>query len=462
MHITWRDLAELAAYEDARVGRVFNHRRPRRYPRAVVKATSVEDIIAAVKLAKEQNCRVAVRSGGHSWAAWSVRDDSILIDLGNFKSWTVDAENRRAQVTPSVTGRELNGMLTTEHGLMFPGGHCPDVGLGGFLLQGGMGWNCRGWGWACERVKAVDVVTAEGEALHCNQEENQELYWAARGAGPGFPAIVTKYHLDLIKYPKDGFRSSGYLYPMSKYHEAFSWIVSITPEYDQDTEIVAVAQYVDGREEPCLFILFVTLKHTVEEAQTALAPAHESRPEGTFHEWVCQEDSLANQYIAQAKANPDGHRYAVDNAYINNDADLPKVLEEAFTTLPHRKAFTLWYAMNPCSRRELSDMALSVQSDHYLALYAVWEDEKDDTRCQGWVKGVMQRVQRHSVGAYLGDSDFQERQTRYWSESNGAQLREIRRKWDPTGRICGYLDKGDVSGVKGLANVHEWEAAPQL
>jgi hypothetical protein len=24
------------------------------------------------------------------------------------------------------------------------GGHCPTVGIGGFLLQGGMGWNCRG------------------------------------------------------------------------------------------------------------------------------------------------------------------------------------------------------------------------------------------------------------------------------------------------------------------------------
>jgi FAD/FMN-containing dehydrogenase len=109
----------------------------------VVNATCVEDIIAAVKLAKERNCRVAVRSGGHSWAAWSVRDESILIDLGNFKEWTVDAENFVAQVTPRVTGRELNEMLVNEYGLMFPGGHCPDVGLGGFLLQGGMGWNCR-------------------------------------------------------------------------------------------------------------------------------------------------------------------------------------------------------------------------------------------------------------------------------------------------------------------------------
>jgi FAD/FMN-containing dehydrogenase len=143
MQIIWRDTADPATYEEARIGRVFNHRRPQRYPIAVVKATSVEDIIAAVKLAAEQNCRVAIRSGGHSWAAWSVRDQSILIDLGNFKEIEADKDNRIARVTSSVTGRQLNGKLIPEYGLMFPGGHCPDVGLGGFLLQGGMGWNCR-------------------------------------------------------------------------------------------------------------------------------------------------------------------------------------------------------------------------------------------------------------------------------------------------------------------------------
>ena len=140
MQIIWQDSD---TYEDARIGRVFNHRRPQRFPLAVVKATCEEDIVAAVKLAIERNCRVAVRSGGHSWAAWSVRDNSILIDLGNFKQVEVDGENRIARATPSMTGRELNSILIRDHQLMFPGGHCPDVGLGGFLLQGGMGWNCR-------------------------------------------------------------------------------------------------------------------------------------------------------------------------------------------------------------------------------------------------------------------------------------------------------------------------------
>lgn len=128
-------------YEEARVGRVFNQRRPDRYPHGVVEATCVEDVVKAVNLAKEMNLRVSVRSGGHSWAAWSVRDNAILIDLGKLKRVELDERTNVANVSPSTTGRVLNKFLATK-GKMFGGGHCPDVGLGGFLLQGGMGWNC--------------------------------------------------------------------------------------------------------------------------------------------------------------------------------------------------------------------------------------------------------------------------------------------------------------------------------
>ncbi|KAJ5682092.1 uncharacterized protein N7477_002032 [Penicillium maclennaniae] len=413
MQIIWQDSD---TYEDARIGRVFNHRRPRRFPLAVVKATCEEDIVAAVKLAVERNCRVAVRSGGHSWAAWSVRDNSILIDLGNFKQVEVDAENRIARATPSMTGRELNSVLIRDHQLMFPGGHCPDVGLGGFLLQGGMGWNCRNWGWACERVEAVDVVTAEGNLLHCNAEQNSELYWAARGAGPGFPGVVTKFHLRLNPYPKNGgFRSSGYIYPIHCYREVFRWIIELSPTFDKDTEIAAISHFPEGSNEMRFFVLFVTMKDSAEAADKVLRPAQQSRPAGTVDERFSKEDSLDEQYNNQAAANPENHRYCADNAYMADDADVPAVLEEAFTTLPI--------------------------ANH--------------SHC-GWVRSIMEKVERHSVGAYLGDSDFQVRKTKFWADENAKRLMEIRRRWDPTGRICGYLDQGDVSGTQGLDNAHEW------
>lgn len=56
--------------------------------------------------------------------------------------------------------------------------------MGGFLLQGGMGWNARGWGWAAERIMAIDVVTADGVPVRADETQNADLFWAARGSAP--------------------------------------------------------------------------------------------------------------------------------------------------------------------------------------------------------------------------------------------------------------------------------------
>ncbi|CAK7234552.1 hypothetical protein SEUCBS140593_008982 [Sporothrix eucalyptigena] len=441
-------------YEHARIGRVFNHRRPDRYPLAVVEAKHEEHIVEAVKLANKLECRVSVRSGGHSWAAWSVRDDAILIDLGKYYELSYDAETHVAKVSPSITGRMLNTLLG-HHGRLFPGGHCPDVGVGGFALQGGMGWNCKNWGWACERVLGVDVVTANGELVHCDKYENTDLYFAARGAGPGFPGIVTRFYLQTLPV-FSCMRSAAYFYKKEDYRKAVSWITKLAEDYDQDTEIVAVSSFPGGGDELRVMVLLVTFKNSEEEARKALQVAEDSHPTGNVDGWFMKPTSLQSEYDDQAAANPEGHRYCVDNAYIDNDANVVSVMEKAFTTLPTKKSFTLWYSMAPCSRRPLPDMALSMQSDHYLALYTVWEHKHDDAGNRGWVQNIMQDVEKQSVGAYLGDSDFQVRQTRFWGQEQGQRLMKIRKERDPQGRICGFLDARDNSGADGLPNEHHW------
>lgn len=177
--------------------------------------------------------------------------------------------------------------------------------------------------------------------------------------------------------------------------------------------------------------------------------------------------SLPIQYAKQDASNPSGHRYCSDNAYIcNEEPDIPGVLEEAFTSLPSRKSFSLYFAMAPTSRRphyagtDLAapgSMALSMHSDHYYALYTVWEDEKDDEKCISHTHRILKGIEKHSVGSYLGDSDMQARDVKFWRDENAKRLMAIRKTWDPEGRICGFLDQGDKSGVEGLKNVNEWE-----
>ncbi|GKT57872.1 FAD binding domain protein [Colletotrichum tofieldiae] len=476
-------------YSTAVWGRVFNARRDfSRRPAAVVQATRKAHIAEAVRLAAEHGWRVSVRSGGHSWAAWSVRDEALLLDLGGFgkgiggeEGIVYDPATGVVSVAPARTGREVNGYLAGQIGgpgdesvegvgRWFPGGHCPDVGLGGFLLQGGMGWNCKNWGWACENVVAIDVVTADARELRCSETENADLFWAARGAGPGFPAIVTRFHLRTR--PLTGMFQSLYFYPLDRFEEILNWVIKVSPKASPELEIVLLALTPPGQTTPQIMANFLSFSPNPE----GLIPLHSSHPPRPLSTVFANPTSLPQQYVAQDAANPPSHRYISENAYVANDADVPGVLRKAFTELPTPQSFALYFSMNPCSRRRqagegaavangegagaggsMPDMALSMQSDHYFALYTCYPDAEDDERCQGWVNDVMAGVERESVGSYLGDADFRYRRTRFWGDEQGRRLMEVRRKWDPAGRIAGFLDPEDKSRAEGLKNEFEWK-----
>jgi FAD/FMN-containing dehydrogenase len=102
----------------------------------------MEQIQHAVQLAVDLDKQIRIRSGGHSLAGWTLCADSILIDLVDFRHLEYDATTAIASASPSATSAQLNDLLVP-HGRFVPVGHCGDVGLGGFFLQGGMGLNCR-------------------------------------------------------------------------------------------------------------------------------------------------------------------------------------------------------------------------------------------------------------------------------------------------------------------------------
>lgn len=140
--IIWASTSDPEAFTQAVWSRVYNGRRFSRQPRAVVQATTVEHVSGAVQLAAREGCRLSVRSGGHSWPAWSVRDDAILLDLAKFDILEYDEATQTVTCSPSITSDQLAAFLE-DKGRFFPVGHCPGVGMGGFTLQGGQGMNCR-------------------------------------------------------------------------------------------------------------------------------------------------------------------------------------------------------------------------------------------------------------------------------------------------------------------------------
>ena len=69
-------------------------------------------------------------------------------------------------------------------------GSSPDVGVVGYTLGGGLSWLGRRYGLASNRLLAVELVTADGELIRASRREHAELFWALRGGGGNFGAVV--------------------------------------------------------------------------------------------------------------------------------------------------------------------------------------------------------------------------------------------------------------------------------
>jgi FAD/FMN-containing dehydrogenase len=438
-------------YESARVYRIFNRRLADQQPAGVLRVATEHDVVLGVRLAKERGWQVAVRSGGHSWAQWSVRRDALVIDLGGLREMGYDPATRVATASPAIQGgAELSPFLES-HGRFFPGGHCPTVGIGGFLLQGGQGWNCRGWGWAAEYVEAIDVVTADGELVRADATQNSDLYWAARGAGPGFFGVVTRFHLRTRAYPKH-IGQTVHAYSLDDFDEVMTWLHDTHASVADCVEIVALTK-TDPMlgSHPVLLVTGVALVDDAVAADQALAPLRTSPAlDRALMVLDAVPTTMDEQRARQLVDNPEGHRWAVDNAWVSGSAaEVVPAMRRAYTTLPNDKSFTIWFSMAPL--RDLPDMAFSLQSEIYLASYVLWQDPTQDTAHEAWLAAAMADLEPVTVGQYLGDSDLSRRQLRVLSDEAWARLEEIRAARDPQGLFVSFL-----AGPSGAANRNHW------
>jgi FAD/FMN-containing dehydrogenase len=431
-------------FEDAAMSRVFNRRRPNRRPAAVLRAGSAADVAAGVRLANERGWQVTVRSGGHGWAVWSVREDALLIDLAALTDLAYDEATGIVVAGPAVRGGMDLDPYLAERGRFFNGGHCPTVGIGGFLLQGGMGWNCRGWGWAAERIVALDVVTADGEIVRADASQNADLFWAARGSGPEFPGIVTAFHLQTL--PRFAqLRQTTYVYPRELAADVLGWFHTARHNVPDTVELVVVGITAPlpaeiGYDGSVIVVDGVCFDDDPTAAAAALAPL-DTCPvaDRALLTKRCEPVQMEELRGEQIRANPEGHRYTVDNAYLAGPAEeVVRRMVPAFAELPTARSFSLWFDMGRAPERPL-DMALSMQTDLYYAAYVVHEDEADDALTRDWLNATMHSLEPVTAGCYLGDSDFTRRPQKFLSDESFARLQEIRAARDPSGVFPSYL-----------------------
>lgn len=175
-------------YADARL--IWNGLIDRR-PAIIAQCSGAADVVDAVNFAREHDLLVSIKGGGHNVTGNAVNDDGIVIDLSQMRGVHVDRSTGRVRVQGGATLGDLD-RETQLFGLAVPAGVVSTTGVAGLTLHGGAGHLRRKHGLTIDNLLSVDIVTADGELRRASATENEDLFWAVRGAGSNF-GVVTSF-----------------------------------------------------------------------------------------------------------------------------------------------------------------------------------------------------------------------------------------------------------------------------
>jgi FAD/FMN-containing dehydrogenase len=147
--------------------------------------------VDAVNFAREQGLALSIKAGGHNVAGNAVNDGGIVIDLSQMRGVHVDPDSGTVRVQGGATWGDCD-RETQLFGLAVPGGVVSTTGVAGLTLHGGLGHLRRMYGLSIDSLRSVDIVTADGQFRRASATENEDLFWAVRGAGSNF-GVVTSF-----------------------------------------------------------------------------------------------------------------------------------------------------------------------------------------------------------------------------------------------------------------------------
>lgn len=419
-------------------------------PDVYIAPYTVEEVCEAVKYASSKQHRIAVRSGGCSWIGASCRSQGMLIDMKHFNRVDISASKGIALVGPAIRGKELGKELAT-HGFAFPLGHCGHPAVGGYLLGGGLGLNWGAWKPACYSVRSIDFVTPEGNFFHANDTENSKWLWMARGMGPAFPGIITRYELALKNYP-NATRVSRYVFDYSQADEVGDWVTRISHQVPNTVELVLVAmgpdrdflKVQDGFNTHLVVITGIAYMDTVEEARRALSPLSHTPVSPLMASEMLDVPFEKIHELIDA-CFPEKHRYAVDSFWSTESTEtiLPRLSKSVYGAPSGKNFIMAIMPGNGSPNLSLDNKIGSYSTDFKTVVlsYAVWNlPEKDQSNIM-WTKKVGQAIEEVTVGHFINETDLIRKPSRIrnsFSEEAFSRITSYKTHLDPHDRFWFY------------------------
>ncbi|GGX47151.1 FAD-binding oxidoreductase [Saccharospirillum salsuginis] len=389
-------------YDDAR--RVWNGEIDRR-PALILRCRHAGDAATAVRFAARHELLTAVRGGGHNVGGLAVCDGGLVIDLSPMKGIELDAGQRRIRVDAGVTWAELDA-ATQKVGLAVPGGVVSTTGVAGLTLGGGIGWLRRAFGLSCDNVRALDVVTADGELRTLDARHEPELFSAIRGGGGNF-GVVTRFEFDCHPVGPDvmfvaAFYPSEQGVDVLKRYRAFTETApdavssfaicgTIPDEPDFPTELhgrdyVLIAACYAGEAE--------TGARTLQPLRELGTPMHDMSDVMPF---VDVQQLLDGDY-------PEGRHYYWKSLYMTalSDDAIEQVLSLAGERPSSLTTVDIWHLGGAMARANSGDTAFEHRAPEYLlGIESNWDDPRESDTNIDWTRQTCERM-----GAYAEDRGY--------------------------------------------------------
>ena len=434
-------------YDEAR--RVHNGMFDRR-PKLILRAEQASDVMAAVRFARESGLELAIRGGGHSAPGFGTVDDGMVIDLGGMKTVRVDPKARTARAGGGATWGDFN-TATHAFGLATTGGIISTTGIAGLTLGGGIGYLSRMYGLTCDNLISADVVTAEGQLVVANEDENADLFWALRGGGGNF-GVVTSFEYQL--HPVDTVFGGPIFYEVEHAKALFEmyrdFIVRAPEEFGgfPAWQVAPPLPFIpEDRWGDTFVAAVVHWAGPLEQAEKVLKPFFDIAPIVAKHVGPMPYPALN---MAFDGLFPKGIRSYWKGNFAQ---ELPDPAIAAHLTygpqVPSASATMHLYPINgACHRVGSSETAFAYRDATYAPVFvAAWEDPAEDADRIRWVRDYYQATAPYSeAGGYvnfMADDDHAKVQTNY--RQNYDRLVSIKRQYDPENVF--HLNQNITPGV---------------
>jgi FAD/FMN-containing dehydrogenase len=432
------------AYEGRRV--LFNTR-IRTRPAALCHCADTDDVVTAVRFAREAGLPLAVRGGGHHACGFSLAQDGIVVDLGAMRSVSFDPATATAVAQAGAGWRDIDaatylaadveGEAGLPHGYAGPGGDCPTVSNAGYSLGGGYGLLSRRFGLGCDHILEAELVDANGDVLRVTEDEHPDLLWALRGAGGSSFGVVTglRYRLDPVPRTVVG----GVIgWPIDQAEDVFRAYRDLYVGREEDRLSLYLLLTTDPYPEgPPVIVMYGLYVGPPADAESALAPVRSlGRPLFDSFGPLSYHDlqAVLGEEIVYGLQSKWRGGYFRDGGF---DDDAFACMVDSFRRVPSGFSMARFDLLGggAIGRVPVDATAFAHRSAlFHISAISLWEHDADTEANVTWVDDLKESLRPYLNGECYqnyADEDLADWATAYHGP-NYARLQEVKARYDPS------------------------------